>query len=270
MTTMPNSKQNRDELALAMGQLCSDAAVPVMEIYASNFEVRFKGDNSPVSAADEAAEKVILEGLKSILPDVPVIAEESYCQQTAPEVGSRFLLVDPVDGTREFIKRNGEFTINIALVEDGIPVVGAVFAPAIGKLFTGGDTANIFSVLAGDRIERSAGEAMRGRPRPEMGLTAVTSRSHQDEETLKFLDELAVDQAISAGSSLKFCILAQGLADVYPRFGPTKEWDVAAGHAVLRAAGGDMTLPCGGPFPYGKQAEAYLNGAFIAWAAVSS
>lgn len=270
MTSMRQLDHSRDELALAFGQLCSDAAVPVMEIYASDFEVRFKGDNSPVSAADEAAEVVILEGLNSLLPDVPVIAEESYDEETAPQIGSRFLLVDPVDGTREFIKRNGEFTINIALVENGVPVVGAVYAPAIGKLFMGGDTASTFSISAGGIVQPSEAKALQGRPRPDTGLTAVTSRSHQDEQTLKFLDELAVQEAISAGSSLKFCLLAQGLADVYPRFGPTREWDVAAGHAVLRAAGGDMTLPCGDAFPYGKQADAYLNGAFIAWGAASS
>ncbi|MBO6796529.1 3'(2'),5'-bisphosphate nucleotidase CysQ [Maricaulis sp.] len=255
-----------DVLALAFGQLCSEAAIPVMEIYASDFEVRYKGDNSPVSAADEAAEEVILAGLKSLLPGVPVIAEESYSRQEADDVGARFLLVDPVDGTREFIKRNGEFTINIALVENGVPRAGAVYAPAIKRLFIGGDTAQAFSLDAGEVIDPAAGERLGGRDRAADGLTAVMSRSHQDDQTLDFLKELAVMKTVNAGSSLKFCLLAEGKADVYPRFGPTKEWDVAAGHAVLRAAGGDMTQPCGQAFPYGKQEDEYLNGAFVAWA----
>ena len=228
-----------------------------MQVYAHGATARMKADRTPVTEADERAEAIILERLADVLPAVPVIAEESASRGVMPEAGRRFVLVDPLDGTKEFLSRNGEFTVNIALVEDGRPTVGCVFAPAIDTLYAAGTTAW--------REVGSARTPLATRPYPADGLIALCSRSHPDPACDAYLARLAIAGRAEAGSSLKFCRVAEGSADVYPRFGPTMEWDVAAGHAVLAAAGGSVVSPDGSAFVYGKRDAGYRNAAFVAW-----
>lgn len=255
----------RDALALEFARICSLAGEAVMAIYASDFEARAKSDRSPVTDADEAAEAIILQALTVALPGVPVLAEESFGAGARPELDSEFLLVDPVDGTKEFISRNGEFTLNIALIVNRTPVAGCVFAPAKHRIYLGGETACVADLAAGGRPDAAALTPIRVREPRHGGLTAVMSRSHADEQTRAFAKQLGVTETVSAGSSLKFCLVAEGAADVYPRFGPTSEWDTAAGHAVLAAAGGCVTQPDGRPFLYAKSETGYRNGPFVAW-----
>jgi 3'(2'),5'-bisphosphate nucleotidase len=187
-----------------------------------------------------------------------------------PEVDGRFILVDPLDGTREFISRNGEFTVNIALVDHGRPILGAVYAPVLKRLWLGAETASVIDVAPGQRLsEGRDARAIRCRPAPP-ALVAVASRSHSDEQTEAFLARLPVGERRSAGSSLKFCLVAEALADVYPRFGPTMEWDTAAGDAVLRAAGGTVLALSGEPMRYGKTEAGFRNSGFVAWGDVSA
>lgn len=237
------------------------AGAKIMEIYETDFEARAKDDASPVTDADEAAEAIILKALAELHPDIPVVAEESAAAGNIPDVGTgSFWLVDPLDGTKEFLKRNGEFTVNIALIEDRAPVMGVVYLPAKDTLYSGivGHGA-MKQVGDGDKV------AIGVRPPPMEGLTVVGSRSHGDPaEMEKFLDGRKVADIKSAGSSLKFCLVAEGEADVYPRLGRTMEWDVAAGHAVLAAAGGMVTTAEGGPFGYAKNAV-FENPHFVAW-----
>ena len=258
------TKQARDRLAQEFASICSAASVAVMDVYRSDFSASEKADRSPVTKADHAAEMIILDALARILPGVPVVAEEAFEAGTRPEIGREFLLVDPVDGTKEFINRNGQFTINIALIEDRSPVAGCVYAPALEQIFAGGTTAFGGRVMPGmtDFLPTLSPIAARARTAGQM--TAVMSRSHPDAETLAVAQAEGVTETISAGSSLKFCMLAEGKADLYPRFGPTMEWDTAAGHAVLAAAGGRVDNPDGTPFLYGKVETGFLNGSFIA------
>lgn len=230
----------------------------IMNIYETDFAVRGKGDASPVTEADEKAERLILSALASISPDIPVVAEEAVAAGSVPEVTDRFWLVDPLDGTKEFINRNGEFTVNVALIEDGEPVLGVVFAPALARLFAG-------TVGEGAFVEDAAGRRpIACRVPPEAGLTVVASRSHGDPAELEaFLGGRKVAELRSAGSSLKICLVAAGEADLYPRLGRTMEWDIAAGHAVLCAAGGRLTTVAGDPLPYGK--PDFANPHFVAW-----
>ena len=182
-----------------------------------------------------------------------------------PRLGDRFLLVDPLDGTREFLANNGEFTINVALIERGAPIAGAVYAPAIGRLWVGGDTAFVCEARPGADLP---GEGSRRQIRTRLApssLTAFLSRSHLDSDSDSFLKRLPIGERRFAGSSLKFCLIAEGLGDVYPRFAPTMEWDTAAGDAVLRAAGGVVLDPSGRPLSYGKAERGLRNGPFIAW-----
>jgi 3'(2'), 5'-bisphosphate nucleotidase len=236
----------------------------IMAVYATDFAVRDKADASPVTAADEAAEKIILADLAAIAPTVPVVAEESVAAGRVPVIADRFFLVDPLDGTREFISRRDEFTVNVALIEAGQPVLGVVYAPARRELYWG-------DVLAGkaghidadpDGTMPSMGAAIQARPVPTHGLTAVASRSHRTPETDAFLANYSVGEFLSIGSSLKFCLVAAGRADLYPRIGTTMEWDTAAGHAVLAAAGGSVTGLEGEPLTYGK--PGFRNGNFVA------
>ncbi|WP_374568464.1 3'(2'),5'-bisphosphate nucleotidase CysQ [Ideonella sp.] len=228
--------------------LMRDAGQVIMDIYATDFDVTKKGDESPVTQADQKAETVILAGLAKIAPGIPVVAEEAVAAGNIPDVSDRFFLVDPLDGTKEFISRNGEFTVNIALVEHGKPVLGLVYAPAIGRMFTG-------AVGVGAWVEDKDGKrAIRCRAVPAEGLTVVASRSHGDETALDaFLGGRKVASRTNAGSSLKLCLVAAGEADLYPRLGRTMEWDIAAGDAVLRAAGGRVTVVAdGADLRYGK------------------
>jgi len=228
----------------------------VMRHYEAGCDTRVKADRSPVTDADEEAEKLILAELNAAFPGVPVVAEEAAAAGHVSKVGSRFFLVDPVDGTKEFVKRGGEFTVNIGEIVDGKPVSGVVLAPAIGRLFVGAVGEGAFE-LAGNAIRDIACR------KPDAdGLVAVSSRSHPDAKTDELLKSLPIKGHTNAGSSLKFCLVAAGEADIYPRAGTTMEWDTAAGHAVLRAAGGTVTNWDGSPFVYGK--PDFRNGPFIA------
>jgi 3'(2'), 5'-bisphosphate nucleotidase len=257
----------RDRLARLFARIASEAGVAVMEVYASDFTSRTKADSSPVSDADERAEEIILKRLAADLPGVGVLAEETAAREGVGEARkSTFLLVDPVDGTKEFLKRNGQFTVNIALVSEGRTEAGCVYAPARKDMYFGGATAwGLTGFSAGQTVGPAEGQPIRTRAYPAAGMTAVTSSSHLDPETKAFLARHRIAGSTAIGSSLKFCLVATGQADVYPRWGPTMEWDTAAGHAVLQAAGGSVTRPDGSPFLYGKSASGYRNGPFVAW-----
>jgi len=252
-----------DLLLEEIRRLAHEAGAEILRHYGDAPEARTKADASPVTAADEAAECLILSGLTSLTPDVPMVAEERVAAGDVPDVGDgAFWLVDPLDGTKEFLKRNGEFTVNVALVRGHRPVLGIVHAPALARSYFG-----VTDGLGG------AGRAYRedtGRPRaeitarpcPPQGATVLVSRSHRDPETERFLHTVKVAEEAQAGSALKFCLVAEGGADLYPRFGRTMEWDTAAGHAVLAAAGGSVRTPEGGEFAYGK--PGFANPPFIA------
>ena len=236
----------------------------VMDCYDSGVVARQKSDASPVTEADERAEAVILAALALLTPDIPVVAEEQMAGAHDPvSAGAlgRFWLVDPLDGTREFISRNGEFTVNIALIDQGEPVLGVVLAPALGRLFAGAANKGAFvedaAVHGGSRL------VIHARKVPPEGLTVVTSRSHGDAAALdSFLAGRRVAHLANAGSSLKLCLVAAGEADLYPRLGRTMEWDIAAGHAVLGAAGGGVDTLAGVPMRYGK--PGFENPHFVA------
>jgi 3'(2'), 5'-bisphosphate nucleotidase len=238
--------------------LADRAGAVILEHYHDDVAVRAKADASPVTAADEAAEAVILARLAELTPQIPVVAEETVAAGHVPDLDDGpFWLVDPLDGTKEFLSRNGEFTVNVALIEEREPVLGVVLAPARAHAWWG--------VLGKGAVARDAEGRSRPiavRKAPSGGLVAIASRSHRDPETQAFLDQAGVSECISAGSSLKFCLVAEGKADLYPRFGRTMEWDVAAGHAVLGAAGGRVTTRDGAPFRYRK--PGFENPAFIA------
>lgn len=236
-----------------------------MEIYETDFDVEIKSDNSPVTAADGASEAIILKALHDIAPDIAVVAEEQCAAEGFPDFeGTTFWCVDALDGTKEFIHKRGSFTVNIGLIVDGTPVLGLVYAPARDVLYRG-----TVCPATGNRSAEAIRDGVRAdisvRPIPEQGLTVVGSASHQVKDAMDaFLAEHKVHEMIAIGSSLKFCLVAEGQADIYPRFGPTCEWDIAAGHAVLSAAGGSVKTFSGGPMPYKKASENYLNGPFLA------
>lgn len=255
-----------DAVAEIFAELTLEAAVAVMHVYAGDHHARQKADRSMVCDADERAEAIILAGLAQRLPFIPVVAEEAASRGEKPRCGRAFILVDPVDGTREFLHRNGEFTINIALILDGVPRVGAVYAPAIGRIWMAGEHAYTAHVEPGAPMPPvSERREIHVRANPCGGLTALASRSHGDPRTEDFLSRLPIAERRSAGSSIKFCILAEGEADVYPRFGDTMEWDTAAGDAILRTAGGAVVDELGVALRYGKAERQYRNGPFVAW-----
>jgi 3'(2'), 5'-bisphosphate nucleotidase len=229
----------------------------IMSVYATDFVVRGKSDDSPVTEADERAEKVIVEVLQGLAPDVPIVAEEAVSAGAMVEPGDCFWLVDPLDGTKEFIGRNGEFTVNVALVHRGDAVLGVVLAPALDRLFAG-------IVGQGAWVEDAQGRRpISCREVPQEGLTVVASRSHGDADALSaFLAGRKLASLTNAGSSLKLCLVAEGGADLYPRLGRTMEWDIAAGHAVLSAAGGRIEDLSGQPLRYGK--PGFENPHFVA------
>lgn len=247
--------------------LAREAGRAVMRVYEGDFAVEGKADDSPVTEADRLAEAIILAGLASLAPDIPAVAEEAASTGGLPQVGRCFWLVDPLDGTREFVSRNGEFTVNIALIEDGHPTLGVVWAPVAGRMFAGSTPRDgmrqAFEV--GERGRR----AIRVRPMPAEGLTVLASRSHGDAHALAQWIEAQraagrpVARVLASGSSLKLCRIAAGEGDAYPRFGRTMEWDIAAGHAVLWAAGGQVLAADGRPLAYGK--PGHENPSFVAW-----
>ncbi len=249
---------DRDALVRDLAETAREAGEAILTIVRRGFNVERKGDSSPVTEADRAAELVILAALARLAPGVPVIAEEEVAAGRIPAHGDTYFLVDPLDGTKEFIRGGDDYTVNIGLIEDGSPTLGVVYSPATARLHAG-------RVGGGAWLDEGQG------PRPirtrERGatVTAVASKSHLNQATIDYL-EAAVGQCdyTAVGSSLKFCILAEGRADIYPRAAPTSEWDTAAGHAVLLAAGGLVDGPDGTPLRYGKRA--FLNRAFVATA----
>lgn len=254
-----------DKLVKVMRRLSLEAGDKIMEIYGrDDFDVKSKSDDSPVTAADEAADRIISDGLRAAFPDVALVTEEQAA--THETQGDTFLIVDPLDGTKEFIHRRGDFTVNIALVEAGVPTRGVVYAPAKSRMF--------FTLADGQSVEETGAFAKDtvGETTPisvsdpnNAALMVVASKSHRDQATDDYIGKYAVHDMKSAGSSLKFCLVATGEADIYPRLGRTMEWDTAAGHAVLNGAGGavvrfdDQT-----PLTYGK--ADFANPFFIAHA----
>ena len=234
------------------------AARVILDIYARPIAAVAKADGSPVTEADAAAEAIILDHLRPT--GIPVLGEESVAAGIVPVLGERYFVVDPLDGTKEFIKRNGEFTVNIALVEHGVPVLGVVLAPVTGETFVGDASGAWFcNTLSGIVAEkRSIAVASRER------LRIVASRSHGHAALAELCETLDVEADVSVGSSLKFCLLARGDAQLYPRFTPTSEWDTAAGQAVLEAAGGAVVTLDGQRMRYGKGDLAFLNPYFVA------
>ncbi len=230
----------------------------VLDVYANGCTARSKDDGSPVTEADERAQEIIVSRLAGIAPEIPIVAEEALETERPEAPGRAFWLVDPLDGTKEFLSRNGEFTVNIALIAEGEPVLGVVLAPALERMFAAAREAGAMLEDSGGRRQIAA------RAIPEEGATVVSSRSHGDAEALaQFTAGRRVAASVPAGSSLKFCLVAAGEADLYPRFGRTMEWDTAAGDAVLRAAGGRVTDLEGRPLCYGK--PGFENPHFVAW-----
>ena len=253
----------RDKLARLFGLIAVRAGRAIMDVRQAGASARLKDDGSPVTAADLAADEIIRHCLERNVPELPVITEET-CTASSFVDAERFILVDPLDGTKEFIQGTAEFTVNIALVEHRRPVVGAVFAPALGRLYIGGSNAYRLEVDDHDAEPSFSGmHPIEVREPPAKGWRVVVSRSHLDSATKQWIDRHSVSELKPSGSSLKFCAVAEGEADVYPRLAPTMEWDTAAGHAVLLAAGGCVNDLDGQPMQYGK--PQYRNGDFIAW-----
>lgn len=252
---------------LALAGIAQEAGAAILEVYGGEFAVEHKDDASPVTEADARAEAIILKRLAELSPGVPVIAEEAASAGQVPAVGDRFFLVDPLDGTKEFVRRNGEFTVNIALIEAGVPVAGVVYAPALGMMAVGDreDGAYEASLTPEANLRAVQWQPLRTRDVPAAGPVAVASRSHRGEETEAFLARHGVVDTTSAGSSLKFVLVARGVADLYPRLGRTMEWDTAAGQAVLEAAGGTVLTLEGAPLGYAKRERGYDNPHFVAW-----
>jgi 3'(2'), 5'-bisphosphate nucleotidase len=248
----------------AIREIAAEAGAITMRHYQpGGFEgAEAKGDGSPVTAADREAEAAITPRLKALTPNIPVIGEEAADAGTLPSIGQGpFWLVDPLDGTKEFIKGSGEFTVNIALIVSGRPLLGVVLAPAIDEEYGGCGIGTAFQ-----RIGSRGDEEISVTDPVPAALRIVASRSHRNDDALDaFMKGREIGEVVCRGSSLKFCDVAAGRADIYPRFGPTCEWDTAAGHAVLEAAGGYVTDETGGLFPYGKVERKFLNTGFIAW-----
>lgn len=254
-----------DLLTTVMRRLSLEAGDKIMEIYnGPDFEVKSKSDDSPVTIADEAADAIISAGLRAAFPDVALVTEEQAASHSV--TANTFLIVDPLDGTKEFINRRGDFTVNIAYVVDGVPVRGVVYAPAKGRMFfTDADGVSVEE--SGDFAKDAVGEVkpIKVTTPDNDALMVVASKSHRDQATDDYINKYNVKDMKSAGSSLKFCLVATGEADIYPRVGRTMEWDTAAGHAVLTGAGGDVVrFDDHTPLRYGK--EIFANPFFIAYA----
>ncbi len=243
----------------AVIDIAQRAGVAIMQVYANGFDIERKDDDSPVTTADLAAHRLIVDGLAALTPDIPVLSEESaQLPWETRRHWSRYWLVDPLDGTREFIKRNGEFSVNIALIVDGHAVFGVVQAPVTGV---------VWHAMRGDRAyrrENGQDEVIITRVPPALPLRVAASRSHRSGRTELLLQRMGEIEMVAQGSSLKFCRIAEGTLDVYPRLGPTSEWDTAAGQCVLEAAGGVLlAADSGAPFQY-NQRPRLLNGDFVA------
>jgi 3'(2'), 5'-bisphosphate nucleotidase len=245
-----------------VGDIAKRAGAEIMKIYETDFAVDAKADASPVTEADRVSEDLIVEALRGeITSDFPIVAEEAFAADVVPDISgvAAFWLVDGLDGTKEFVKRNGEFTVNIALIEAGRPVIGVVHAPAVNATYWG----SAYGTFA--ETDGGAAPQVSCRPRPSGGLVAAVSRSHRGDELDGFISQHDVVKEIDAGSALKFGLVATGRADVYPRLGRTMEWDIAAGHAVVRFAGGRVADLEGVDISYGK--PGFENPSFVAWGA---
>jgi 3'(2'), 5'-bisphosphate nucleotidase len=254
-----------DTLIPVIRKLAIEAGIRIMEIYdADDFDVKVKSDDSPVTEADEAADAIISAGLRASFPDVILVTEEQA--ESHSMRGETFLIVDPLDGTKEFIHRRGDFTVNIALVENGVPTRGVVYAPAKGRMFyTQANGQSVEETGAMDKDVVGPTRAIRVATSDNAALMVVASKSHRDQATDDYIRKYAVKDMKSAGSSLKFCLVATGEADLYPRVGRTMEWDTAAGHAVLAGAGGKVVrYDDHSPLTYGK--PGFANPFFIAHA----
>ena len=250
-----------DVIARQCAEIAVQAGLPVMEIYQRDFASWDKSDGSPLTEADLAADRIIVDRLQMTWPHIPIITEERQVDTTKKL--DRFFLVDPLDGTREFLNRTGEFTINIALIENGQVIAGAVYAPVIRRLYLGGAHAYRYTEIeAGSACDMKNLEPIRIRQAAPHHLVVLASLSHGDPQTDKLIQAIPNVDVRKSGSSLKFCIIAEGGADFYPRFGRTMGWDIAAGHAVLRAAGGNVLNATGKPQIYSSTLLA--NGPFIA------
>jgi 3'(2'), 5'-bisphosphate nucleotidase len=244
----------------AVRSIAREAGQVILRYYTDTVSAHVKADGSPVTAADHAAEAVILPALHHLTPDIPVISEEQHAAGDSP-VGdhSTFWLVDPLDGTRGFIEHSGEFTVNIGLVSNGVPVLGVMYLPVDGDLYAAAGPGTAVHCVQGRGDTHISARTI-----PADGLVVLSSRSHGDRAKIdKFLEGKLVREHRHSSSALKFCLIARGEADVYPRFGPTCEWDTAAGHAILLAAGGSIETPDGKPLGYSK--PNFLNGDFIAY-----
>jgi 3'(2'), 5'-bisphosphate nucleotidase len=260
-------------LALNLLPIAARAGAAIMQIYDAGFAVERKEDNSPLTLADLESQRIIIEGLAELTPDIPILSEESAQAPWSERRAWRELwVVDPLDGTREFVKRNGEFTVNIALVVEHEPVLGLVAAPALGELYWGAAGIGAFSYPGGAHAggAHSGGAHPGAAPSPihvsspQTPLRVVGSRSHASPDTAAYLTRLGPHVMTGIGSSLKFCLVAEGKADLYPRFGPTSEWDTAAGQALLEAAGGQVTRLDGHRLRYNCR-ESLINGDFLAF-----
>ena len=253
-------------LLSAVERIASEAGEAILEVYARNFSVEVKADSSPVTEADHKAQGVIMAGLKALSASLPILSEEDIAAFTGADEQGRYWLVDPLDGTKEFIKRNNEFTVNIALIERGRPVLGVVAAPALGLMYGAAQGVGAFRVN-----EQGEREAIRvaGKPAAEAVWRAMVSRSHPSPALADWLEALGHHELQPLGSSLKFCRVAEGKADVYPRFGPTSLWDTAAAQAIVEQAGGRVETFDGIPLSYvvrsWASAEDLLNPHFVAW-----
>jgi 3'(2'),5'-bisphosphate nucleotidase len=263
--------EDREALTHGLVAAAVDAAGVIMGHYENDIEIMEKGDRSPVTQADHEAEAILLAALSQLAPGVPVVAEEEVAAGRVPQIlGDQFFLVDPLDGTKEFLKRNGQFTVNIGLIEKGVPTLGVVYAPALSTMYFGYAPGKAFQQQIDphkgrDAIGENAPTPIAARAQPADGVVAVSSGSHKHEAVEEFLARFTVTDHKEMGSSLKFCLIATGEADIYPRQPQSScEWDVAAAHAVLRAAGGEVTQLDGTPFDYGHAERKFLNPGFVA------
>jgi len=249
---------NQTDLLEQVLQLSVEAGDAIMDIYAKDFNVEYKEDESPVTDADLAAHKIITAGLQQLTPDIPVLSEENAgIDWTTRQTWNKYWLVDPIDGTKEFIKKNGEFTVNIALIKAGTPILGVVHAPTLNVSYLAAEALGAFRQCNEARIE------LKVTKKTNSGLIKVVgSRSHPSADLADYLEQFDEVTMVPKGSSLKLCLVAEGEADVYPRLGPTSEWDTGAGHAVAQIAGASVTQIDGSPLVY-NQKESYLNPYFI-------
>lgn len=258
------TKSERDAIATTFGRLACEAGRVIIRARAAGTVPAHKADGSPVTQADLDADRCIRAGLAQAFSSIAVVTEEAT--ETHATHAERFILVDPLDGTREFVAGRDEFTVNIALIDNGIPVVGAVYAPALDRLYVAGAQAWRADVAPDAPMpELAAMQPIEAACVPDTDWRAVASRSHLDPQTQRWLDANPIGALCAAGSSLKFCVVAEGGADVYPRMSPTMEWDTAAGDAILRAAGGSVVGLDGAALRYGKRQAGFRNPAFIAW-----